>query len=871
MSSLSAINILFKVDMKQFSTEMQNSLRDIKKLGESFEKVGAAFSIGVTAPVVAFGYEAVKAFDVADKGLAQMDAALKSTGGMVGLTSKQLEEMAVKFQKNSTFDHADIMKESTANLLTFDKIVGSTFEKAQQAALDLSTRFGGDLQTATIQVGKALQDPIKGVTALSKAGVSFSAGQKATIKSMVETNDIAGAQAIILKELNKEFGGSAEAASKAGTGGLQQLKNQMADLSEEFGKIIVDAIKPFVSHLSSIIEHLQQLSPETKKTIAVVAGLAAAIGPLLLAMGTVLTLVPNMVAGFKMVSGAFSAMTSVLTANPYVALGIAIGAVALALYGWYSNSKQAASGQEALNDAVAKGNKQAEEEIGSLDKLYATATNVKLSTDERRGAVEKLQALYPAYFKNIDEENIKNGKAKNVYNELRDAIFDKARAMAIENELQNRANARVEKELELKTKIANAEKNLIAITNSKENNYTTGSFSNGTEVVVTKQKAIEDFTKALKKQREELSAFTNDAKQQDQILIDSKEDYDKKSKKLQQNQIDITNATRKANEDAGKSLEKLLPGTKSFYDQQINDLKEHQLLLANNNDLWNSFAERIDVVQKKIDALQAEKKINLPKPEQNYDISTPPTFKLSDYDEQLQALENLRKSFSDSKVVYDSFETKINNTKLKIQAIEGVEDVKKGFDIIQQSLDDTKSKYEELRQKATIVGSAVGSAFETLSSGLINSLGTAKTGLERFEQSLLKSVSKIIASLLSQSIAYAIAGSAEAAAASGIAAPVTMPVFMAEMIGAVIGAFAAIPKFETGGIIGGSSYYGDKILARVNSGELILNNQQQQAVFNGMNKAASGAVNIVLGGGFEIEGTKLRLVLDRTDKILNRR
>ena len=75
-------------------------------------------------------------------------------------------------------------------------------------------------------------------------------------------------------------------------------------------------------------------------------------------------------------------------------------------------------------------------------------------------------------------------------------------------------------------------------------------------------------------------------------------------------------------------------------------------------------------------------------------------------------------------------------------------------------------------------------------------------------------------------------------------------------------------RFENGGIVGGTSFYGDKILARVNSGELILNQKQQAAVYGRMN--GGQAVNVTLGGGFELDGTKLRLVLDRADARKNR-
>ena len=64
-------------------------------------------------------------------------------------------------------------------------------------------------------------------------------------------------------------------------------------------------------------------------------------------------------------------------------------------------------------------------------------------------------------------------------------------------------------------------------------------------------------------------------------------------------------------------------------------------------------------------------------------------------------------------------------------------------------------------------------------------------------------------------------------------------------------AAAAIPKFENGGVVGGSSYHGDKILARVNSGELILNRQQQSTLFGLMNQnsiSKSGDNKVIVRG-----------------------
>src|SRR5690606_27703645 len=127
-------------------------------------------------------------------------------------------------------------------------------------------------------------------------------------------------------------------------------------------------------------------------------------------------------------------------------------------------------------------------------------------------------------------------------------------------------------------------------------------------------------------------------------------------------------------------------------------------------------------------------------------------------------------------------------------------------------------------------------------------------GLQGFVKSLIQGVTKIIATLLSQSIASAIAGGTSAGSSTGPAAVATIPIFIASLVATVIGAFASIPKFETGGVVSGSSFYGDKILARVNSGELILNQRQQKSVFESMNKP-NDTLNLI--GEWKLRGEDL--------------
>jgi DNA-binding protein YbaB len=161
-------------------------------------------------------------------------------------------------------------------------------------------------------LGKALNDPVANLSAMSRAGIQFSEDQKEVIKSLAESGDMAQAQSIILEELEKQYGGSAEAAAKAGTGGLKQLANAFGDLQEEFGKVIMDFMPPVIDGLKNMLAAFQNLSPQAKRFMVIGSGIAAALGPLLV-------LLPSLIQGFMALLSPVG-----LIVGAIVALGIAI-------------------------------------------------------------------------------------------------------------------------------------------------------------------------------------------------------------------------------------------------------------------------------------------------------------------------------------------------------------------------------------------------------------------------------------------------------------------------------------------------------------------------------------------------------------------
>ena len=171
--------------------------------------------------------------------MGRINQVIKTTGGAAHVTASSVDELATSISNKTGIDD-DAIKSSAALMLTFTGVQNAAgkgndiFNQATQAVTDMSVALGQDAKSSTIQLGKALNDPIKGITALSRVGVSFTAQQKAQIKTLVKSGDTLGAQKIILKELGKEFGGAAAASTNPmqklqvtlGTPHLQRVREQ---------------------------------------------------------------------------------------------------------------------------------------------------------------------------------------------------------------------------------------------------------------------------------------------------------------------------------------------------------------------------------------------------------------------------------------------------------------------------------------------------------------------------------------------------------------------------------------------------------------------------------------------------------------------
>lgn len=218
------------------------------KVGKFGKATAIAFGTVAAGGVLALGKvfkDGVAAADEYQKVSLKTAAVIKSTGNQAHISVGGVQALAAELEGLGTTDEELIINAQNV-IATFTSIrnIGKNriFDEATKSALDISVALGSDLQGAAIQVGKALNDPIKGVSALSKVGVSFTAQQKEQIKTLVESGKTMDAQKIILAELNKEFGGAAKAAGSGFSGAVFRAKDAIGDLQRDLAMKALPAL-----------------------------------------------------------------------------------------------------------------------------------------------------------------------------------------------------------------------------------------------------------------------------------------------------------------------------------------------------------------------------------------------------------------------------------------------------------------------------------------------------------------------------------------------------------------------------------------------------------------------------------------------------
>lgn len=258
-----------KGDDAQLTAALQESERNVSSFGT---KLIAAFT-GITAAISVAGVikdafggigDVFKGFidgaAKAEESEARLGAVIKATGGAAGLSKEQLVAFADSLEAVTKFE-SEATQGAMGVIATFKNIRGDQFLEATKLAQDMATVMGTDVTSSAMQVAKALNDPLQGINALRRAGVSFTEEQKTMIDQMLKAGDVVGAQRVILNELSAEFGGAAEAVGDTFNGSLEILANQLGMVTDQIGGAFIEAFQSLGPVIDDTITVLGNLAP----------------------------------------------------------------------------------------------------------------------------------------------------------------------------------------------------------------------------------------------------------------------------------------------------------------------------------------------------------------------------------------------------------------------------------------------------------------------------------------------------------------------------------------------------------------------------------------------------------------------------------
>jgi hypothetical protein len=249
---------------KRGQNDAETGLNKLGKSAKRLAKIGAAAFAAVGAGAVVMGKQLLDAGERAATSNARIEQITKSMGQFEGATDQVTDRLVTLAEKTAKLVGVDqnLIKEGQALLLTFKSVsadankVGGVFDRATKAAIDLAAAGFGSVTTNAVQLGKALEDPIKGLAALGKSGVTFTAEQKELIKTLVETGRVAEAQDIILKAVETQVGGTAEATANAS----DRMKVAFSQLQESLGQRLLPVFEKFATFfVDTLIPRMETL------------------------------------------------------------------------------------------------------------------------------------------------------------------------------------------------------------------------------------------------------------------------------------------------------------------------------------------------------------------------------------------------------------------------------------------------------------------------------------------------------------------------------------------------------------------------------------------------------------------------------------
>jgi hypothetical protein len=312
---------------------LKKAMSEFKRLETTGQKTAFALKKAFVPATAALGGLAVAGAKMVAAGeqAATANARIEQIATSMGLFGAETEKVTNRLvdlaneQARLTGVNQNTIKESQALLLTFKDIassadeVGGAFDRATQLTLDMASAGFGSVTDNAKQLGKALNDPIAGLTALRRSGIQFTKAQQDQIRTLVESGNVLEAQTMILEEIENQVGGTAAATANS----TDKMKVAFSQASESIGMALLPAVEAL---LPIVIKFADWASQNTEIVIA----LAAAIGGLSAAIVVANFAMKAWAAAQAIATAAQWAFNAALTANP---IGLVVVAVAALVAG----------------------------------------------------------------------------------------------------------------------------------------------------------------------------------------------------------------------------------------------------------------------------------------------------------------------------------------------------------------------------------------------------------------------------------------------------------------------------------------------------------------------------------------------------------
>ena len=885
MASLAQINIRFKADLKEFSSQLQNAQRQIAKQGEELKRIGAGISTYVTLPLVAAGTAATKY-------ASDLEQSSQKTEVVFGKQADNVKKFA-----QTTLEAYGISEGAALDMLSLYGDMGTSMGITREKAAEMSKTLvglAGDIASfkniGLDQAQTALNGIFSGETeSLKMLGVimteanlqqyAYTQGINKKIQAMSQDEKVMLRYKFVLDQtknahgdFQKEFGSAAN-QTRVFTEGLKEVGAQ-------FGAVILPYFTKAVTVINGYMKQVMATDSEQKKWIVGIAAVAAAVGPVTVVFGTFMAAVPNIIAGFKGIRTAVLAMNAAFVANPITLIVAALGAFVTAGVLMESRLGEMTNAKREFDEVTKRATSSVAGEIAETRKLIATAQNKTFSDEERTRALNKLIQKSDEHFGKLTLETVGTDKARKATEAYTKSLIQNARVKAAEEKLVEVQRRIVELEIGTSNEadpsvwqtVGNRMKSVWSASGvgftaeqAKTQAKNTGvvkaeleSLAATLTKIIGPQKEIseeaEDYTKSLnglgdaakksKKKIEDLGVVGSEKWMQAQITAleeqRSKLDVTSEAYKNLGAQLQVYKNTLESIKDPAKVITE---GSEEWYSTQIQQMEEQVSKLDMMSDAYKNLKTQIDVYKKTLELAQASTAMPDIEPEQD-------TVAWYDYH-----IAKLKEAQAQAGITVEQFkalgnEISVLETTFKIQ-VEGV--------------DETVDKLSYLKTVGQEVGDALNSGFASFADGVVESFGEAENGLERFAQGMFKTVMKLMAMALSSSLASAIQGAVQSGTSTGGAAVFTTPAFIAAAVGGIMAAFGSIPKFADGGIVSGPT------LGLMGEYAGAANNPEVIAPLNKLKELIQPAssdqpVNVILQGGFDVSGENLRLVLNRVDK-----